>query len=445
MNVRRSSRALVYVGVVAAVFGMSKVHAAVVADPPYDFTASFRFSWSLAFIAGLCTAAYGLGLPDQVRTRRAAVRASVLAVLVGVGAISLAQLALGAAVLPRFVVLGAAAPLSVWFFLCAEAARDGRQRAEDRALVVVVADPGEAEILADELARNPEVHARVVATVDATTAAGDGRRRPLAELVSAMDAGVVVLDRRGQDDERVLAQVASLHSRGVRVRTLTGFYEEWLGKLPVSELERVSLLFDIGEVHNPRYGQVKRLLDVAVASVALVALAVAIPAVWVGNRFANRGPLFFRQLRVGRNGATFGMLKFRTMAPASADEPEGAWTVEGDPRVTPFGRILRRSHLDELPQAVNILRGELTVVGPRPEQPRYVDELSEKLPFYDVRHLVRPGLTGWAQVKYGYAGSEADALEKLQYEFWYLRHQRLGLDMRILGRTVRHVLGGQGR
>ena len=126
-------------------------------------------------------------------------------------------------------------------------------------------------------------------------------------------------------------------------------------------------------------------------------------------------------------------------------EQGGAWTGEDDPRITRFGGVLRRTHLDELPQVVNILRGELSIVGPRPEQPRYVDELNEKLPFYSMRHLVRPGLTGWAQIKYGYAGDERDALEKLQYEFFYLRRQSLSLDLRIVGRTVRSVLGGDGR
>jgi lipopolysaccharide/colanic/teichoic acid biosynthesis glycosyltransferase len=121
------------------------------------------------------------------------------------------------------------------------------------------------------------------------------------------------------------------------------------------------------------------------------------------------------------------------------------WTVKGDPRITSFGRILRKSHLDELPQMVNIVRGDLSLVGPRPEQPRYVAELVDKLPFYDLRHLVRPGLTGWAQVKYGYAADDADALEKLQYEFFYLRHQSAALDLRITGRTIRSVLGGAGR
>ena len=121
------------------------------------------------------------------------------------------------------------------------------------------------------------------------------------------------------------------------------------------------------------------------------------------------------------------------------------WTATSDARVTRFGKVLRVSHLDELPQVVNILRGDLSLVGPRPEQPRYVAELQEKLPFYNMRHIVRPGLTGWAQVKYGYAGDERDALEKLQYDFHYLRRQSLLFDLRIVVRTIRAVIGRQGR
>jgi lipopolysaccharide/colanic/teichoic acid biosynthesis glycosyltransferase len=121
------------------------------------------------------------------------------------------------------------------------------------------------------------------------------------------------------------------------------------------------------------------------------------------------------------------------------------WTTEDDPRITRFGRVLRVTHVDELPQVWNMIRGDLSIVGPRPEQPRYVDELTEKIPFYGLRHLVRPGLTGWAQVKYPYGADEIDAMEKLQYEFYYLRHQSLTLDLRIIGRTIRHVLGREGR
>ena len=123
----------------------------------------------------------------------------------------------------------------------------------------------------------------------------------------------------------------------------------------------------------------------------------------------------------------------------------GASTVVDDPRITRFGGLLRKTHLDELPQIWNILRGELSIVGPRPEQPHLVAQLEGKIPFYGLRHLVRPGLTGWAQVKYHYGSDELDALEKLQYEFFYLRHQSLALDLRIVGRTARSVVGGDGR
>ena len=203
------------------------------------------------------------------------------------------------------------------------------------------------------------------------------------------------------------------------------------------------MMFDIGEVHRQRYTRVKRIVDVVLGAIGTIALVLVVPFILIANLFGNRGPLLYGQTRVGKAGKEFRILKFRTM---HADgEQGGAWTGEDDPRITRFGGVLRRSHLDELPQVVNILRGELSIVGPRPEQPHYVDELNEKLPFYSMRHLVRPGLTGWAQIKYGYAGDERDALEKLQYEFFYLRHQSLSLDLRIVGRTVRSVLGGDGR
>jgi lipopolysaccharide/colanic/teichoic acid biosynthesis glycosyltransferase len=205
----------------------------------------------------------------------------------------------------------------------------------------------------------------------------------------------------------------------------------------------VSLFFDIGEVHRIRYGRVKRIVDVAAGVVGLPLLALAIPFVLLGNTVANRGPLFYGQDRVGRGGTTFRIHKFRSMRPDGAVLAD--WTSEDDPRITPFGRVLRHSHLDELPQVWNILKGDLSLVGPRPEQPRYVAELTEKLPFYELRHIVRPGLTGWAQVKYGYAGDERDALEKLQFDFHYLRRQSLSFDMRIVARTMRSVLGIHGR
>jgi exopolysaccharide biosynthesis polyprenyl glycosylphosphotransferase len=431
-----------FLGTVAAVLGLGKVHAMRHA---YDYTGSVRFAWSFAYIGLVGIAAYGLGLPELVRDRRGAVLTAIGATAAGAVGISVLQLLSTSALLPRFVVFGAGAVLVPWYGLCAAVAQGGRVRAEDRDRVVVVAERDEVERMRDDLALAPERHAQIVGAFtpeEASTAAG--RASSLADAVSRAGARVVVLSRLAQGDDSIVDQTARLHESGVRVRTVSSFYEEWLGKLPVSELERVSLMFDVGELHRARYGRVKRLIDMLIGAFGCVVLAVAMPFVFLGNLVANGGPLLYRQERVGRGGRTFQILKFRTMRP-DAGPVSGDWTAENDPRVTPFGRVMRKTHLDELPQMVNIVRGDLSVVGPRPEQPRYVDELVMKVPFYHLRHLVRPGLTGWAQVKYGYAGNETDALEKLQYEFFYLRHQSLTFDLRIMGRTLRSVIGMGGR
>jgi len=313
--------------------------------------------------------------------------------------------------------------------------------------VVLIGRAAEATQLADDITLAPERASKLVAHIAAREASATATSQPLAEAVDEHRATVVVLDRTAIENASIIDQAALLHVKGIRVRTLQEFYEEWLGKLPISELERESLFFDISEVHYVPYARTKRLVDLTCALVGVVPLAAAVPFVLLGNLLANRGPLVFRQDRVGINGTTFQILKFRTMSvPASATKDgAGEWTRADDPRITPFGKFMRITHIDELPQVINILKGELSMVGPRPEQPRYVVQLNDKLPFYDMRHLVRPGLTGWAQVKYGYAGDERDALEKLQYEFFYLRRQSLMFDLRIMFRTIRSTLGGEGK
>lgn len=438
---KRAARPLLYAGILAIVFGLARIHSG---REGYDLTDSFRFSWTITYCVLLGVAAYGSGIPDLPRTWRQAATSTVLAVGAAVLGISLLQLVSGSALLPRFVVFGSMVPVAAWALVCTALANGGRVRSEQRDRIVLVSGPGEAAALRDELAASPERPGVLLDHLSLAEAAAVGERsRPLVERVVAVGANVLVLDRSAIDEPAVVEQAAALHEAGLRVRTLSLFYDEWLGKLPLSELERASLLFDIRELHGPRYLRAKRGLDVLLGAVACLALVVAVPVVFVANLAGNRGALLYRQPRVGKLGRHFTILKFRTMR-SSTDAEGPSWTQRSDPRITPFGRILRVSHLDELPQAINVLRGDLSIVGPRPEQPHYVAELVEKLPFYDMRHLVRPGLTGWAQVKYGYAGDESDALEKLQYEFWYLSHQSLGLDARIVGRTVRSVLGGEG-
>jgi lipopolysaccharide/colanic/teichoic acid biosynthesis glycosyltransferase len=436
--VRRLVAANLTIGTFGTVLVLGHVHAR---RHGYDQLTHAHVGWQLAYAAGLCLAAYAVGLPDLPRTRRSRwLSGGAALVLVALG-ISALQLLLGALLLPRFVVFGTAGLLLPGYALLATVASDGRRRHEQRDRVLVVASPDAVDDLTLELDGMPERYARVVASA-AAEQVGPGR---LLTLAAESRATVVVLDRAAQADETVLGQVAELHLAGTRVRTLSLFYEEWLGKLPVNELERVSLLFDVGELHRAHYVRAKRVVDLALGLAGLAVLALVTPAVLLGNRLGNRGPLLYRQDRVGRGGRTFSILKFRSMRVAAAGDAPTQWTTVGDARITPFGQLLRRSHLDELPQVWNILRGDLSIVGPRPEQPHYVEELRRKLPFYDLRHIVRPGLTGWAQVKYPYGADVADAREKLQYEFFYLRRQSVALDLRIIGRTLRAVLRREGR
>jgi lipopolysaccharide/colanic/teichoic acid biosynthesis glycosyltransferase len=438
--VRRLARPLLYGGVFAIVVGLGRLHAQFVGH--YVFHSSERLPWSLVFALLLCVVAYAAGLPDL--DVAASSWGSALATgVISAGLISVAQIAVGSLLLPRLVIFSSAALVIPWSVFCSRLAAEGRSRDEGRDRVVAVVSEEEADVLRTDLSRAPERSAVIVRDLRPAEASGAGSKaRPIVEAVLSSGATVLVLDRDAQAEESIVAQAAELHEGGVRVRTLSLFYEEWLGKLPMSELERVSLMFDIGEVHRARYGRVKRIADIVLALAGVVVLVPLSVIVVAGNTLANRGPILYRQMRLGKNGQVFEMIKFRTMRSNSAD---GGWTSLRDPRVTPFGRWLRRAHLDELPQVVNILRGELSIVGPRPEQPKYAEELREKIPFYDMRQRVRPGLTGWAQVKYRYAASESDALEKLQYEFYYLRHQDLSLDVRIVGRTLRSVFLRDGR
>jgi lipopolysaccharide/colanic/teichoic acid biosynthesis glycosyltransferase len=435
-------RVIMILAPVVVVIVVAELHAHLIGH--YQFTGTERFMWTLAYIVLIEFSAYVSGALDIQRNHTGVLWSSVGAAAGGAVAISLIQLALGNLLLPRAVVGGAALVLLPIYLAMAHVTMRSQASGSGEDRVLAVAGPEEAAALDADIRRVPERPVRLVRVLEPSLAAtpGDEARLDLAKEAAATRATVIVLDRDAQADEAIVAQAARLHGLGLRIRTLTVFYDEWLGKLPVAELERVSLMFDIQELHAPAYARTKRIFDLAFALVGLCVLAVAIPIVWIVDLIGNRGPLLFRQTRVGKGGRTFTILKFRTMPP---ERSESEWTVVDDPRLSALTRWMRRLHVDELPQVMNILRGELSLVGPRPEQPRYVDELTQKIPFYDVRHLVLPGVTGWAQVKFPYGSSVQDALEKLQYEFFYLRHQGPVLDARILARTLRTLVAFRGR
>ena len=276
-----------------------------------------------------------------------------------------------------------------------------------------------------------------------------GDRYELRRLVEEQEVDLIAVAITHTPDIHPALFQALLDCReqGVGLEPMTGLYERLTGRIPVEHAARnLYVVLPVSDSAMQRlFWAAKRLIDLAsaVAGLGLLAL-VALPVV-VSNAIWSPGPLLYWQERVGKGGRPFRLVKLRTMVP-DAEEANGAvWAVENDERVTPVGRFLRRTRLDELPQFWNVLRGEMSLVGPRPERPEFVSDLVEKVPFYQARHAVRPGITGWAQVRYGYGSSVEDALIKLQYDLYYIKHQNLYLEMSILVKTAAVMLGFRGR
>ena len=357
--------------------------------------------------------------------------------LIGLGAAAMSQLFFPAS-LPRFTMVVTAMLTFGWLLATGTAVVLNRRRLGIADRVLAVVSPTDAEALADEV--DDETAGQRFVVVSTITSEDD--YPSILERAEATRATELVLGKRAVLSPVVLAQAEELHQRGVRVRSVDSFYDERLGKLPLSSLDSFALMGDIESLHGG-YAPVKRAIDLVLATLGALVLVLLLPLVLVGNLIGNRGPLLFRQERAGLFGKSFSILKLRTMTPGAVDI--SGWTSNDDPRITPFGKILRRTHVDELPQVVNILLGELSVVGPRPEQVSYVRQLEKSLPFYSARHLVHPGLTGWAQVKYPYAASEEDAYAKLQYDLHYVRHESFTTDIRIIVLTIKHLFVDGGR
>jgi exopolysaccharide biosynthesis polyprenyl glycosylphosphotransferase len=277
---------------------------------------------------------------------------------------------------------------------------------------------------------------------------GHGHRamdpQELALDVRASQPTMLVLSEEAMRDQQLVAAASLVNLAGVRVRPLRTFYEGRFGKIPVSELSPAWFLFDIAEIHRRGlYGMVKRAAETTLAAALLVAVAPILPVIALLIRLSSPGPVLFGQQRVGRGGQSFRLVKFRTMHPDSERE-HGTWASANSERIFAVGAFLRRTRLDELPQLWNVIRGELSIVGPRPEQPSIVARLEQQIPFYAARQLVRPGLTGWAQVQSGYGGSVAGTVTKLQFDLYYIKRQSLALDLTILASTARTMLRASG-
>ena len=234
---------------------------------------------------------------------------------------------------------------------------------------------------------------------------------------------------------------------GLRVNPLSEVYERLTARFPVRFARRdPALLFSTPDHPTRRLSDAaKTLFDLLAGLIGLVTLGLVAPWVALANALWARGPLFYRQQRIGQGGKPFVVVKFRSMVPDAERDTGAVWSGHADLRITPVGRWLRRTRLDELPQVINILRGEMSLVGPRPERPEIVGELIRQMPIYRVRHIIKPGITGWAQVRFRYGNTVEDARIKLEYDLYYIKHRGVYLDLLILLQTIMVLLGLKGK
>jgi exopolysaccharide biosynthesis polyprenyl glycosylphosphotransferase len=300
--------------------------------------------------------------------------------------------------------------------------------------------------LVDELRARPDLPFQCLGLVDDDAGEAESWLGDIADLKQTVIREridiVVFADARLRDD--AMPALLDVGSLDLRVVGLADFYEHAFGRVPVDNLSQtwfMSLMY----LYRGGYPLlVKRMLDLGVALLAILLTAALFPVIALLIVIETRGPVFFRQVRVGEGGELFEILKFRTMIAGAEDPGSALWAQENDGRITRIGKVLRRSRLDELPQLWNVLRGEMSLVGPRPERPEFLELLEDRVPHWSRRLLVKPGITGWAQVCCGYTSDAASALDKLSYDLYYIKHRSPILDFAVAAKTATIIFSGSG-
>jgi len=268
------------------------------------------------------------------------------------------------------------------------------------------------------------------------------RRDSFLSVVEAQDVNrILIADTNGNFPGQ---ELVTLRLRGIPVEDCHSFYERLMSKIPITDLHPDWIAFAKG-FHRTRWVLVtKRVIDILVSALGLILAAPLALVTAIAIKLESAGPVLYPQERTGQNERQFTLYKFRSMCSGAETETGPTWATENDPRVTRIGRIIRKLRIDEIPQMFNVLKGEMSFVGPRPERPFFVSTLNSKIPYYPLRFSVKPGLTGWAQVSYPYGDSEQDAIEKLQYDLYYMKHMSPTFDLQILFETVKVILVGRG-
>lgn len=255
---------------------------------------------------------------------------------------------------------------------------------------------------------------------------------------------IVVAVREQRGGSVPMTELLACRIRGIKVLDLAGFYERVHSEVPTDSLKASWLVYGQGFAQSPSRAFVKRCFDLVFSSILLILALPVMLLAMVAIRLESPGPIFYRQERVGLGGRSLMCRKFRSMRNDAEKDGIARWATKGDSRITRVGSFLRKTRIDELPQLISVLCGEMSLVGPRPERPSFVDELRPKIPFYDIRHSVKPGVTGWAQVRYGYCATIDDSKRKHQFDLYYVKNNSLSLDLLVLIETVSVVLFREG-
>lgn len=317
--------------------------------------------------------------------------------------------------------------------------------------VVIVGAGAFAHTLADSVEHRRDSGFKVVGFVGSprsVPAVNDdallGDHSQIGEIVQKNGVERIVVameERRGTFPARELLRC---RLNGVDVEEGVTFFERVTGKITVENMNPSWLIFSPGFKKTRLRRSMKRLVGIIISGVGLVVASPIVIGVAILIRLESRGPIFYTQERVGENGRPFQVLKFRSMVQDAESDGKAVWATEDDPRVTRIGRIIRKLRIDEIPQVINVLRGDMSFVGPRPERPQFVQELESHIPYYSLRHSVKPGITGWAQICYPYGSSIADAREKLHYDLYYIKNMSIVFDLLIIFNTVKIILFGTG-
>ena len=272
---------------------------------------------------------------------------------------------------------------------------------------------------------------------------GDGA--DLTDLLERRKIDTIIVSSSMDCWNRYLPALITARNRGVEIVDLASVCERYLNRIPCDQITELWLLWGLMGRSSLYVTRLKRLLDFVLATSLLVVLSPVLGAVALAIRLSSKGSIFYMQERIGLNNRPFNVVKFRSMVEGAEDESGPVWAVEDDPRVTGIGKWLRRWRLDELPQLVNVVKGDMSLVGPRPERSIFVNEFLTAVPMYNQRHGLRPGITGWGQIHYDYAASVEQSREKLEYDLFYVKNASFLLDLAILLRTTRTVVGVRGR